>query len=385
LKSEIIKSDIPEEKGGAEYKYDAFGNLLKDSKAEYSYDLYNRLCEVRKADVTVKYSYDPLGQRIESEESTAKGMKTTKFLMSGMIEQARVTDGVAQFHTSGLDLFGSLTATGGVGAVLASSEYSSSQSPDQQVSKSFNYLYDGNGNVISTCDIKGEFLTKLAYSPFGEKTCGTALAFEFSSKSADSSGLVYYGYRYYNPEIGRWLSRDPIKEKGGNNLFCMSFNNLINYHDYLGLVGVIWDEIDRFKDPVTGADINNINLVGLTGFYEGWKDPQTTSCPPGCYGYKVAKSADSLNTILVQILRLADVRFGPGAKDYAYQHEGKHVNVYKNMVKCVDNAYTKHLGCFGENKANQEATARNTERNACIASANQANSQIDTDDPFWGT
>jgi YD repeat-containing protein len=69
------------------YKYDAFGNLIKTPDAEYSYDLHDRLCEVRKTDGTVvTYSYDPLGQRIASEEITTKH---TKYLMSGMVEEGR--------------------------------------------------------------------------------------------------------------------------------------------------------------------------------------------------------------------------------------------------------------------------------------------------------
>jgi YD repeat-containing protein len=109
------------------YKYDTYGNLIKTPDAEYSYDLHDRLVEVKKSDVTVKYSYDPLGQRISSEEILAtKGTKITKFLMSGMVEQARIEfrqdnriDKI-QFHTIGLDLAASLTATGCVGGVLAS-------------------------------------------------------------------------------------------------------------------------------------------------------------------------------------------------------------------------------------------------------------------------
>lgn len=34
-----------------------------------------------------------------------------------------------------------------------------------------------------------------------------------------ASGMFFYGYRYYNPEMGRWLNRDPIEEEGGLNLY----------------------------------------------------------------------------------------------------------------------------------------------------------------------
>jgi RHS repeat-associated protein len=52
----------------------------------------------------------------------------------------------------------------------------------------------------------------------------------------DETDLVYYGYRYYNPTGGRWLSRDPIGEDGGMNLYCMTANNPINHFDQFGLM-----------------------------------------------------------------------------------------------------------------------------------------------------
>jgi len=45
----------------------------------------------------------------------------------------------------------------------------------------------------------------------------------------------YYGFRYYNPTTGRWLSRDPIQERGGVNLYGMVGNDAVNRWDYLGL------------------------------------------------------------------------------------------------------------------------------------------------------
>ncbi|MCX6856556.1 MAG: hypothetical protein NTV80_16815 [Verrucomicrobia bacterium] len=57
--------------------------------------------------------------------------------------------------------------------------------------------------------------------------------------------LNYYGYRYYNPELGRWISRDPIEERGGVNLYGMVGNDPVNRVDYLGLktihIGYIGD------------------------------------------------------------------------------------------------------------------------------------------------
>ena len=46
---------------------------------------------------------------------------------------------------------------------------------------------------------------------------------------------MYYNYRYYSPDLGRWLSRDPIEEEGGYNLYGFIDNNPADYWDELGL------------------------------------------------------------------------------------------------------------------------------------------------------
>ena len=56
-----------------------------------------------------------------------------------------------------------------------------------------------------------------------------------SDRNDDETGLIYYNYRYYNPTLGRWLSRDPIGENGGENLYVFVTNNSIGNVDILGL------------------------------------------------------------------------------------------------------------------------------------------------------
>ncbi len=49
------------------------------------------------------------------------------------------------------------------------------------------------------------------------------------------SGMSDYGFRYYNPDLGRWVNRDPIEEEGGLNVYGFVGNDSINVIDYLGL------------------------------------------------------------------------------------------------------------------------------------------------------
>jgi RHS repeat-associated protein len=58
-----------------------------------------------------------------------------------------------------------------------------------------------------------------------------------ATKFRDSeTDLYYYGYRYYNPTTGRWLSRDPIDERGGMNLYEFVENAPVIFIDPLGQV-----------------------------------------------------------------------------------------------------------------------------------------------------
>ncbi len=232
------------------FEYDAYGNLVKTPDAKYKYDLQNRLVEVEKPGIVVKYSYDPFGQRIKSDEITTEHTKHTEFLMSAMIEQARVADDLIQFHTLGLDLASSLTATGGVGAVLASTTGSDTQ----------NYLYDRTGNVIGTTDSTGTIKGKINYSPFGEIIGDKPdIPFTFSTKNTDSTGLSYYGFRDYSPKLGRWLSRDPIRgEVVGNSLYAMCSNDAVNQWDYLGMVEGFFRAEGPFNENLGDSDYGGV-------------------------------------------------------------------------------------------------------------------------------
>ena len=67
----------------------------------------------------------------------------------------------------------------------------------------------------------GASVAQYEYHAFGNLVhatgpMATANNILFSSKYFDwETGLYYYGYRYYNPNAGRWLSRDPIEEEEG--------------------------------------------------------------------------------------------------------------------------------------------------------------------------
>jgi RHS repeat-associated protein len=154
---------------------------------------------------------------------------------------------IRRYHW-GADLSGNREGAGGVGGLLAITSGSTSQLP----------LSDGNGNIVGTIDAAtGQRTAEYEYGPFGEPLrangpMANANPFRFSTKYTDNeTGLVYYGYRFYNSQTGRWLSKDPINEIGfraqrgvrsqrvrfreERNLYAFISNASVNFVDILGL------------------------------------------------------------------------------------------------------------------------------------------------------
>ncbi|MEI6424778.1 MAG: RHS repeat-associated core domain-containing protein, partial [Lentisphaerota bacterium] len=189
---------------GSPFVYDAYGNLTKSQDAEYVYDLHNRLTEVKKGNIRCEFAYDAFSRRIQKKIFTDG--KLTKHL---------------KFAYSGFNCVGEIDASSG--KVLMNYVWNNNEllgAVDNE-SKSYSYLTDGNRNIIKILDSDRNSVAEYFYSPFSEQIkCSGDFAeknpFRFSSEYFDSeTGLVYYNFRYYSPELGRWINRDPIQELGG--------------------------------------------------------------------------------------------------------------------------------------------------------------------------
>lgn len=116
--------------------------------------------------------------------------------------------------------------------------------PDGLNNNQLRYSYDNLiGSSTLELDGKGEIISLEEYYPYGGTAVWTARnqteadykTRRYSGKERDTTGLYYYGYRYYQPWVGRWLSSDPAGTVDGLNLFKMSGNNPITMHDKKGL------------------------------------------------------------------------------------------------------------------------------------------------------
>jgi RHS repeat-associated protein len=110
------------------------------------------------------------------------------------------------------------------------------------------YAHDANKNVTDLVDDSGDLVAHYEYSPFGVITTdptGSLSAdnpFRFSNEYFDeTTGQVEFWRRKYFPQLGKFLSRDPIGAQGGLNETAICGNDLINHWDELGL----WKKIQR--------------------------------------------------------------------------------------------------------------------------------------------
>lgn len=238
------------------FQYDDDGNLTQDGRWDYEWNGENRLIAMETRSVAhtagaprerLEFVYDSQGRRVQKthlvwdEGETAFVEKTRDlFFYDGwnLLAELRAVDGAAEpelhrRYAWGMDLSGSLQGAGGVGGLLMVIL------ADETV---LYPAYDGNGNVMGLFDPDADdWAAEYEYGAFGEplKAVGPladANPFRFSTKYTDAeTELVYYGFRYYVPEMGRWLNRDPIEEAGGLNLYGFVGNDGVNEWDYLGL------------------------------------------------------------------------------------------------------------------------------------------------------
>ena len=130
-----------------------------------------------------------------------------------------------------MDLSGGFQGTGGIGGLLARTDARGSTF----------YHSDGNGNITALVNGSQNVVARYLYDPFGRPLgqwgpLADVNKYRFSSKEYDvKAGIYYFGRRFYDPNLQRWLNRDPIGELGGLNLYTYVGNGPINWIDPFGL------------------------------------------------------------------------------------------------------------------------------------------------------
>jgi len=225
--------------------YDADGNLLTYGGWTFTWNGENRLINASNATTEISYSYDYMGRRFQKVVDDGSTVVTNTFLYDGWLlvsEQSASGGNLSTNHyVWGLDLSGSMQGAGGIGGLLSVTQVSGlSPQPSSYFS-----CFDANGNLTDYIDDTGSNVAHYVYGPFGGTISATGdkaddFKFRFSTKyHDDETGLVYYGLRYYSPELGRWVSRDPIGVRGGANLHAFVNNMPIARVDGVGLLHVV--------------------------------------------------------------------------------------------------------------------------------------------------
>lgn len=214
------------------FAFDADGNMTSDGRWTNRWDAENRLIEQETISSAVSagaphqkliHEYDWMERRVRKAISNWNGsawilVSDLQFIYQGW-NLVAILDGTTSTllysFVWGTDLSGSMQGAGGVGGLLMMFVHTGTNAG------MYFFCYDGNGNVVALVNsATGAVVAEYEYGPFGELLRATGpLAFvnpfRFSTKyQDDETGLLYYGYRFYDPHIGRWLSRDPKDDLG---------------------------------------------------------------------------------------------------------------------------------------------------------------------------
>jgi RHS repeat-associated protein len=207
---------------GVTYTYDNNGNTLTKATAagttSYSWDFENRLTSVTLpgSGGTVTFKYDPFGRRIY--KSSSSGTSVYAYDKDDLIEE-----------------------TNGSGAVVA--RYTRTQEIDEPLamlrsSTTSYYQADSLGSITSLTNAAGSLAQTYTYDSFGKLTASTGPLtnpFQYTGRDFDTeTNLSFYRNRYYDPQIGRFLSEDSARFDESVNFYPYVNNNPLTYKDPFG-------------------------------------------------------------------------------------------------------------------------------------------------------
>jgi RHS repeat-associated protein len=148
------------------------------------------------------------------------------------------------------------------------------------------YSRDHLGSVREVTDANGNLVARYDYDPWGRQTqmLGTYKAdwgyAGYFVHRASKLNLTWY--RAYDPDLGRWVSRDPIEEDGGLNLYGYIGNNPLNSNDPDGLAPKdrrygyskdFWNWVERIWKKRNGrGPADNLSKEEAEEAHQEWED-----------------------------------------------------------------------------------------------------------------
>jgi len=195
--------------------YDLNGNLTASGNRTYEWDAANRLVRVSDGQTEVaRFKYDGLGRRREKIINNS----SRTYIYDGLEIILEEWSGGSVRHVLDSDLDRPLASVSDTGVITY-------------------YLADHLGSVVQQTDGSGEVSAVRRYDPYGRLLTGDDISgYAFTGREWDSEvDLYYFRGRYYSPELGRFISPDPVGLQGGINLYAYVDGNPIVNTDPLGL------------------------------------------------------------------------------------------------------------------------------------------------------
>ncbi|QLA70596.1 RHS repeat protein (plasmid) [Enterobacter pasteurii] len=195
------------------------------------------------ADDRESYRYDGSSQRVlkVSVQNTGNNVQTQRVLYLPGLELRSTQSGNTETESQ------QVITVGEAGRAQVRVLHWETGRPAEITGDQVRYSYDNlTGSSGLELDGDGNVISMEEYYPYGGTAVWTSRsaveadykAVRYSGKERDATGLYYYGYRYYQPWAGRWLSADPAETVDGLNLFRMCRNNPVAFIDNNGMTSI---------------------------------------------------------------------------------------------------------------------------------------------------
>ncbi len=256
------------------YSYDKRGNRLSQDSTTYKYDALDRLIEVRAGDKRYTYSYDAFNRRLTKHCPQENSTERYLYAQDNEIGTLDSANSITELRALGEGLGAEISAS--VALELNGTTYIP--------------LHDRQGNITLLLNTNGTPVETYHYDAFGQETTpeNPLSPWRFSSKRVDpETGLVYFGRRYYDPSLGKWLTQDPLGLKAGPNLYAYCLNSPMTRFDPYGLLDnetadrnvtdrlrdLLSDGVRSAKDGLKYVCCRTFELVVHHSFHFGsWND-----------------------------------------------------------------------------------------------------------------